>query len=92
MTYRAIARSCLISVAILGAGPASVARANSILAGSDYFTTLSASFNFGGAIGLVPLTGRFGPGVVDTIVRRLENANLPAVGSSDTIEIGRTHV
>ena len=61
------------------------ARASSILAGSDYFDTVSAGFDFGG--GIVPLTGRFGPGVTDTVVTRLEDAFLPNVGSSDTIRI-----
>ena len=63
------------------------ARASSILAGSDYLSTTSASFDFGPGIGPVVLIGAFGPGVADTVVTRLTNAILPIVGSSDTIPI-----
>jgi hypothetical protein len=62
-------------------------RAASILAGTDYRTTAAALFDFGAPIGPVALTGAFGPGVADTVLTRLEDAILPAVGSSDTIAI-----
>jgi hypothetical protein len=65
----------------------SAAQAASIFAGSDYLSTTSASFNFGGSIGTVAFQGAFGAGVADTVVTRLEDAILPAVGSSDTISI-----
>ena len=63
------------------------ARASSVLAGSDYLTTAAALFDFGPGVGVVALTGAFGPGVADTIVTRLRDADLPAVGSSDLVPI-----
>jgi len=59
----------------------------SVLAGSDYLSTVSASFDFGGPIGVVDLMGGTPPGVADTIVTRLSDATLPGIGSSATIDI-----
>jgi hypothetical protein len=80
-----IARSVVAALLLVGTAPE--ARGDSILAGSDYFDTIAASFDFGPPIGVVALTGRFGPGVTDTVVTRLQDAILPAVGSSDVIPI-----
>lgn len=80
----------LRSVAVFALGVLTFApamRGTSILAGSEYRTTAAALFDFGAGIGPIALTGAFGPGVVDTVITRLENAMLPAIGSSDTIDI-----
>jgi hypothetical protein len=66
------------------------AQGASVLAGSDYLSTTSASFDFGGPIGVVALMGGTPPSVADTIVTRLSDAMLPAVGSSATIDIEMT--
>jgi len=71
---------------LLGCSLSGPVYAASIFAGSDYLTTVDASFDFGGAIGLVGFTGAFGPGVADTVLTRLEDAIL-TVGGSDTIAI-----
>jgi len=78
---------CTVWVASLGCLLNNAAYGVSIFAGSDYLSTTSASFDFGGAVGVVPLTGAFGMGVADTVLTRLANANLPRVGSTDTIGI-----
>ena len=66
-----------------------------IMAGSDYLETAPGTFldfGFPGSpvpgVGIVDFVGDpFGPGNTDTIVRRLEDADLPTAGSSDTIDI-----
>ena len=65
-----------------------------IMAGSDYLQTASGTFmNFDAfgppvpGLGIVDFKGDpIGPGDTDTIVRRLDDAVLPSLGSSDTID------
>ena len=91
-------RLCLRRLALLGCvallvavvtwGCVAKADAASVLLGSDYLTTLPGTFFDFPGIGVVPLEGRpIGPGNTDTIVQRQEDANLPGMGSSDTIPI-----
>lgn len=65
-----------------------VTQADLIPAGSDYFHTIDGtSFEFPG-LGTVPLEGLpIGPGNTDTIVRRIDDADLPSSSSEDTIPI-----
>ncbi|HEX6984901.1 MAG TPA: hypothetical protein VF170_05970, partial [Planctomycetaceae bacterium] len=74
-------------VVLLGWSMSPPAQGGSVLAGTDYLTTSSALFDFGAPIGPVALIGAFGPGVADTAVTRLDDAILPAIGSSDTVSI-----
>jgi PEP-CTERM motif len=84
------ARASLI-VGLLGvslAGLVPEARGSSILAGTDYISTpAGSSFDFGPGIGTVTFQGRFGPGVADTMITRLDNAILPNVGDTDTVRL-----
>lgn len=77
------------TIALMTWGLCGPAQASSVLAGSDYLHTVPGTFfDFGPGIGPVAFEGKtVGPGNTDTIVQRKEDANLPAVGSSDTIDI-----
>jgi hypothetical protein len=82
----------LLGLALMLCIPAS---ALTIMAGSDYLETAPGTFvnldPFGLPIpplGPIELEGDpFGPGNTDTIIRRLDDADLPTGGSSDTIDI-----
>lgn len=67
----------------------SSANALSILAGSDYLTTVPGTFfDFGPGIGPVSMEGNpIGPGNTDTIVQRKADAILPGAGSTGIIPI-----
>lgn len=86
----------MVATAVL-IGAAAPSYADTVLAGFDYFHTLddaSSNFDFsntplgGFGVGVVDFIGDpFGPFNADTIVERLQDANLPFLGSLDTIDI-----
>jgi hypothetical protein len=87
MKLKSIRLACAIFAAALGLLAAPPAKGDSVLTGTDYFATAAALFDFGGGIGAIVLTGAFGPAVADVAITRIEDASLPAVGSSDTIDV-----
>jgi hypothetical protein len=71
----------LLPTLVVAASLIGTAQAGVVLLGSDYLETLPGT-TFGGA----PFAGvPIGPGNTDTIVQRLNDANLPSLGSSTTI-------
>lgn len=82
---RYLLAALLVMVVVVPGGPAA---ANSVVLGSDYLTTQPGTFFDFPGLGVINLQGRpIGPGTTDTIVRRLEDATLPGVPSSDTIPL-----
>lgn len=82
-------KAAILLIAVMAWAICGTARGNSILLGSDYLATIQPTwFDFGAPIGIVPFKGSpVGPGNTDTIVQRLDDANLPAVGTQATIDI-----
>lgn len=75
----------LVMAVVVPGGPAA---ANNVVLGSDYLTTQPGTFFDFPVLGPVNFQGLpIGPGSTDTIVQRQETAILPAVGSSDTIQV-----